>query len=112
MPKNDHTALPKELRLPVAPHSIQKGSTLKTLLDRDAVACLAHNISLVHPSFDKKGFQHEALHGLAPMALLERGRHLAAALRRFLPSNYTEAVAVLMRSLTSPLERGVVLCHL
>jgi 3-methyladenine DNA glycosylase AlkC len=40
------------LRLPIAPRSIQKGGTLNDLLDREAIACLAHNLSLAHLAFD------------------------------------------------------------
>jgi 3-methyladenine DNA glycosylase AlkC len=91
------------LRLPAAPRSIAKGSTLKALLDHEAVACLAHNLSLVHPGFDAAGFRSTALHGLGPLAILQRGGHLAQALRAHLPARYDQAVAVLLRSLTPPL---------
>lgn len=93
------------LRLPVAPHAIKKGSSLAELLDREAVDCLAHNISLVYPRFDAKRFRLDALKGLVPLGLLERGFHLAESLRPFLPPRYEDAVAVLLRSLTPPLER-------
>lgn len=90
-------------RLPAAPRSIQKGSSLGALLDREAVECLAHNIGLVHRRFDAAAFRAAALDGLAGLAILERGRHLAAALRAHLPPVYEDAVEVLLRSLTPPL---------
>lgn len=93
----------KGFRLPDAPHSIQKGSSLADLLDRQAVECLAHNISLVHPRFKAADFRRAALKGLGPLAILQRGSHLAGALRSFLPGSYEEAVAVLLKSLTQPL---------
>ena len=68
-------------RLPAAPRSIQKGSFLGDLLDREAIDCLAHNIGLVHPQFDGESFQRAALEGLKPLAILQRGQHLARALR-------------------------------
>lgn len=90
-------------RLPTAPHSIQKGSSLAALLDREAIEYLAHNLSLVHPDFDGKAFQLRALNGLKPLSILQRGHHLARALRDHLPERYEEAVHILIQSLTPPL---------
>jgi 3-methyladenine DNA glycosylase AlkC len=93
------------LRLPAAPHSIAKGSTLKTLLDREAIECLADNLRVVHRTFDHASFRTAALNGIEPLAILQRGHHLARILREHLPSNYDEAIDVLLRSLTAPLTR-------
>lgn len=90
-------------RLPAAPASIETGSTLKTLLDREAIDCLAHNLALVHPAFEGAAFRREARQGLEPLAILARGLHLAKVLRRHLPARYEDAVEVLVRSLTPPL---------
>lgn len=87
-------------RLPSAPRSIQKGSSLADLLDRDAIDCLIHNISLVHPKFDCDAFRATATEGLKPLAILQRGNHLATALRAHLPQRYEDAVEILIRSLT------------
>lgn len=89
-------------RLPSAPHSIQKGMSLADLLDREAIDCLAHNISLVYPTFDGKAFQRTARNGLKPLSILQRGHHLARALREHLPECYNDAVHILVRSLTPP----------
>jgi 3-methyladenine DNA glycosylase AlkC len=89
-------------RLPPAPRSIQKGSSLATLLDRDAIDCLSHNLSRVHPGFDAAAFSAAAFDGLGPLAILQRGRHLARVLRSHLPPRYSDAVEVLVRSLTPP----------
>lgn len=94
-----------QLRIPPAPRSIRKGSSLADLLNRDAIACLAQNLTLAHPGFDAQAFQRSALEGLEPLAILQRGEHLAHALRRHLPECYTEAVRVLVQSLTPPLTR-------
>lgn len=91
------------LRLPVAPRSIHKGSTLKTLLDREAIDCLAHNITLVYPSFDGRSFCRAAMDGLEPLGILQRAQHLARALRAYLPPCYEDAIGILVRSLTPPL---------
>jgi 3-methyladenine DNA glycosylase AlkC len=92
-------------RLPPAPPTISAGSTLKILLDREAVDCLAHNLTVAHPAFDAAAFRRAALAGLAPLAILDRGRHLARVLRAHLPPRYEEAIAILLRSLTPPLQR-------
>ena len=93
------------LRLPEAPRSIAKGSSLARLLDREAIECLAHNLAVVHPAFDADGFQRDAHEGLGPLSILRRGEHLACVLRRHLPPAYDDAIAVLTRSLTPPLTR-------
>lgn len=103
MPKTPASLSP--LRLPPAPPTIAKGSTLKTLLAEAAVECLAHNLKAAHPAFDRASFQRAALTGLAPLAILQRGHHLAHALRAHLPPRYDEAIAILLRSLTPPLTR-------
>lgn len=91
-----------KLRLPSAPRSIQKGSNLGSLLDAEAIECLAHNIKLTYPAFDAKAFRATAQRGLQPLAILQRGHHIAHALRRHLPEIYAEAIEVLLRSLTPP----------
>lgn len=96
---------PPTPRLPAAPRSIQKGSSLADLLDRDAIDCLIHNISLVHPKFDGDAFRATATEGLKPLAILQRGNHLAAALRAHLPPRYHDAVEILIRSLTPANDR-------
>lgn len=88
--------------LPPAPRSILKGSSLGDLLDIEAVEALAHNISLVFPKFDGDSFRRTALDGLKPLAILQRGQHLARSLREHLPECYEDAINVLIRSLTPP----------
>lgn len=76
--------------------------SLADLLDREAIDCLAHNIRLVHPDFDGKAFQQSALSGLKPLSIMQRGHHLARALREHLPARYDQAVQTLLKSLTPP----------
>jgi len=95
----------KAPRLPEATPSIQKGSSLGDLLDREAVACLVHNIQLACPGFDGESFRRSAMGGLEGLAILQRGRHLAQALREHLPPRYEDAIQILIRSLTPPLTR-------
>ncbi|MFZ4765850.1 MAG: DNA alkylation repair protein [Roseimicrobium sp.] len=103
MSLGNHTSPVAGRRLPSAPRSIQKGSSLGDLLDSEAVDCLAHNISLGCPDFDADAFRRTALEGLQPLAILQRGRHLAQALREHLPANYEQALEILLNSLTPPL---------
>ena len=94
-----------KLRLPAAPPTIHKGSTLKVLLDHEAIDCLAHNLALAHRSLDRAAFRRAAIAGLEPLAILQRGQHLAHVMRAHLPPRYEDAVSILMRSLTPPLTR-------
>ena len=88
------------LYLPSAPKSIQKGVPLKLVLGSEAVDCLAHNIFLVFPEFDKLSFRQAALAGLEPLSIMQRGRHLAKVLHHYLPEKYSNAVDILLSSLT------------
>ena len=88
--------------IPYAPRSIQKGVPLKHLLDREAVDCLARNVSLVYPQFDSLSFRQFALTGLDSLGLKERGRHIALALHQYLPDSYEKAIGILLASLTPP----------
>lgn len=92
-----------DFRIPSAPGSILKGSSLAMLLDQEAVDCLAHNIGLVSAKFDGPGFRRAAMKDIAPLAIMQRGAHLARVLREFLPARFEDAVEVLLRSLTPPL---------
>ena len=91
------------LRLPPAPQSIEKGRPLKFLLDRAAIDQLASNLSLVHAKFDAPAFCAAAMEGLEPLSILQRGDHVADALRAHLPQRYASAIGVLLKSLTPPL---------
>ncbi len=90
-------------RIPAAPKAIQKGVPLKDLLGVEAIDCLAHNILLVYPQFNAKSFREMALHNLEPLGMMERGQHLAKALRQNLPAKYSTAIEIILRSLTAPL---------
>lgn len=86
--------------IPDAPRSIQKGVPLKQVLGTEAIDCLARNVRLVYPAFEEAAFRREALEGLDSLELMQRGRHIAAALRHGLPSAYEQAVEVLLASFT------------
>lgn len=91
--------------IPEAPNAIEKGSSLKDLLDQPAIDAMIHNISLVYPSFDGEKFRKLVNHGLTPLTIKERGHHFALALHQCLPENFTEATEILLKSLTPPLTK-------
>lgn len=89
-------------RIPDAPRSIQKDQPLKFLLDLEAVECLAHNIALVHPAFDAQTFKQLALTNIAPLGIMDRAAQIAAALRATLPNKFSDAIEILLNTLTPP----------
>ena len=84
--------------------SIQKGVPLKLLLDQEAVTQLAQNIHFVHPSFQASLFVDETLQNIEALGLKERSAHIAMSLKTFLPNVYSEALEILLKSLTPPLK--------
>jgi len=90
-------------QLPQAPSSIQKGIPLKLILAEPAIRQLGINIKLTYPSFNTQLFEKSCLFGIEPLALKERGFHIAEVLKNHLPQNYTEAIEILLASLTPPL---------
>ncbi len=86
--------------MPVAPRGIQKGTPLKYLLNEEAIECLALNIYYAFPSFSVKDFCEDSLNGLENLELMQRGQHIAKNLRNYLPQKYSNAVEVIVDSLT------------
>jgi 3-methyladenine DNA glycosylase AlkC len=93
------------LKIPIAPNSIQKGVPLKLLLDEKAITQLAQNINFVYPAFNPSSFISETLKGLEDLSLKERSSHIAKSLKAFLPQVYSEAIEILLKSLTPPLKK-------
>ncbi|WP_286196006.1 DNA alkylation repair protein [Synechococcus sp. CCAP 1479/9] len=91
---------PQVPTIPPAPRSIQKGTPLKHLLGQEAIAYLASNIQYVQPDFPVNRFCDFALTGIEPLSIMQRGLHIAKALREVLPGDYEESLQVLMASLT------------
>ncbi len=94
-----------ELKIPDAPNSIQKGVPLKMVLDQAAVDQLAENLQIIHPPFPKTDFIQDAMEGIEPLSITQRAEHIAGAMRKYLPANYSEAVTIILKSLTPPLEK-------
>ena len=66
---------------------------------------LAETIVPVFPGFPTRAFLKEVLDGYEPLALLDRGRHIAGALARHLPQDFEAAADILVASLGPRLER-------
>ncbi|WP_426756337.1 DNA alkylation repair protein [Myxococcus sp. Y35] len=82
---------------------------LKTFFDARLVERLAASLHQASPAFPRATFLQEAAAGLDGRALMDRARHIGAAMHRALPSDYPEAVDVLLRSLgpqAEPMEGG------
>lgn len=72
---------------------------LKHFFSPALVRRLAGDIEAVHPPFPSRAFIRDATTGLEDLELLDRGKHIARALARHLPTNYPAALDVLLRSL-------------
>lgn len=86
--------------LPDAPTAIQKGVPLKNMINRETVECLAQNIRFAYHDFQADTFCEHAVSGLEALELMQRAKHIAGALHAFLPDAYSDAVAILVASLT------------
>ena len=73
--------------------------TLKSFFSPAIVKRLAREIASAWPAFPSRAFERDATAGLDALELLDRGRHIAAALGTHLPQAYPDAVDVLLRSL-------------
>ena len=77
---------------------------LKLQFGAPVVERLATEISAVYSAFDGGAFRRDALHGFEALELLDRGRHLGAALYRHLPADFASAIDILLATL--PPERA------
>jgi len=68
----------------------------------DVPQAIAAMVQAVHPAFDSTGFGREVLDGYEALGLMARGKKIAQVLRRFLPDDYTQALAILMQSIDQP----------
>lgn len=68
----------------------------------DVPQAIAGMVSSVYPVFDSPGFVREVLDGFEDLALMARGQKIAQALRRYLPDDFEEALAILMASVDQP----------
>ncbi len=75
------------------------GEPLKSHFGERIPRALARQIKTVWPSFRDADFLGDALEGYADLELMDRGRSIARSLARHLPSNYPDALKILMRSI-------------
>ncbi|MES2685287.1 MAG: DNA alkylation repair protein [Pseudomonadota bacterium] len=68
----------------------------------DVPKAIARMIEAVHPAFESRKFVADALKGYEDLALMPRGKHIAQALHRHLPKDYSKAVDILLASLDQP----------
>ncbi|PHS62792.1 MAG: DNA alkylation repair protein [Flavobacterium sp.] len=93
------------LQIPDAPNSIQKGFPLKMILDQKAISQLSKNLHFVYPEFDATSFVKDAMNSIEELSITERSKHIAKSMNNYLPNNYSEAVPIILNSLTPPLEK-------
>lgn len=72
---------------------------LKSFFSPALVRRLAADVVRAHPGFASRAFIQQATAGLDELELLDRGKHIAAALADHLPPAYPEAIEVLLESL-------------
>ena len=77
--------------------------TLKSFFDRRRVVAIADQLTAAWPAFPRDQFVREAARGLDDLELMDRGRHIAAAMARALPAAYADAIDVIVRALGEPL---------
>jgi 3-methyladenine DNA glycosylase AlkC len=78
-------------------------TALKDLYGPEIPARIADQIVAVHPAFPVDAFLADALHGYDDLELTPRARHIADALGRHLPTDYDEAIAILLASIGPPI---------
>ena len=79
---------------------------VKDELSPALVAALATELHRAWPAFPMRRFEAHATTDLGPLALMQRVRHIAAALAGALPADFTTAAAVLDRAVDSPTFNG------
>jgi 3-methyladenine DNA glycosylase AlkC len=73
----------------------------------DVPATIGGMIKAIAPAFDADAFTRDALLGYEALALMPRGRQIADALHRHLPSDYVRAAEILVASAAQPVSRLV-----
>lgn len=71
---------------------------LKNYFDERVPRVIAGQITRVWPGFSGEAYLRDVLEGYAELGLMDRGRHIARTLRRYLPDAYPEALEILLES--------------
>lgn len=78
-------------------------SDLKSFFDNARVERIGRELHAAWPEFPRARFVREATDGLDALELMDRARHISAAMARALPTDYPEALAIVLRALGPPL---------
>ena len=87
------------------PERIPMAEPLKNSYGAEIPRTIAEMVSAVDSDFERKAFLLDALRGYKALELMDRGRKISASLRRHLPPDYPEAVAILVASTRVEMER-------
>ncbi|MES2623812.1 MAG: DNA alkylation repair protein [Pseudomonadota bacterium] len=79
---------------------------LKNQFGSNIPKVIAEMLRAVDSSFPAKAFVKDSLDGYDALELMPRGRHIAKALHKHLPSNYEQAITLLMTSISQPHTHG------
>lgn len=82
----------------------EKFSLKDHLFNSEKVAFLAETISKVYPEFESSRFQKEVVDAFPVLELKQRIAHIRDCLKKHLPTDYTEAVAIILKALPPPLD--------
>ena len=80
------------------------GQPLKNQFDREVPRAISQQISAVWEKFRAREFLADVFRDYENLELMDRGRAIAIALGRYLPSDYPAALSILMRSIHEPHE--------
>src|SRR5688500_4693883 len=78
---------------------------LEHVFDARLIKRLAGDVAKAHRGFPRARFIAEATRGLDDLELMDRGRHIAAALRRALPDDFERVADILIASLGPVMEQ-------
>ncbi len=85
----------------------EKFSLKDHLFNAPKVVFLAEAISAVYPNFQKNTFEKEVLDAFPSLELKERIAHIRQCLRKYLPTDYREAVGIILNALPAPLDANL-----
>lgn len=72
---------------------------LKDFFDQALVEAIAQSFVSAYPPFDQAGFVAQSVNGLNQLELIQRGAHIATAMRAHLPTDYRSAIDILLNAL-------------
>ena len=85
----------------------EKFSLKDHLFNAPKVALLACSIKNVYLTFEDESFQREVLEAFPKLELKARIVHIRVCLKKYLPTDYREAVTVILKALPKPLDENL-----